>query len=258
VQRIRLNQHPLQIEGAQELLEGRPLVARSGVIGGLGDRHPQLAGVERHLGDESRGAIGSIRLAGGTPHGLAITDQLIEIPVLISDLGQHPLAQQGEQPVQIHPLEQVEEGGVAGCTAQLQIQGLAERLAVPAGKALQIPGAAAVAQDPQNRHQQQQPLGIADPAALTAFRQGLQKADQIGGRSGLEQGSGAVLPTKPGPDRPGNGTWDALSVGPVVLGGGGRRCRSPPPRESRLLYFCSGLAAGAHRGWRLMESSPIR
>ena len=34
-----------------------------------------------------------------------VTDQLIEIVFLLGDLGQHPLAQQGEQTLQIHPLK---------------------------------------------------------------------------------------------------------------------------------------------------------
>ena len=39
---------------------------------------------------------------------------------------------------------------------------------MPLGKALQIPGAAAAAEDAQDRHQQQQPLGVTHPSALTA------------------------------------------------------------------------------------------
>jgi hypothetical protein len=50
---------------------------------------------------------------------------------------------------------------------------------MPFGETLQIPGATATAKDAQDRHQQQQPLGVAHATALATFRQGLQKRDQI-------------------------------------------------------------------------------
>ena len=43
----------------------------------------------------------------------------------------------------------------------------------------------------------------------------------------------------------------------VVLGDGGRRCRSPLPGKTDFFILCSGLPAGPLRGWRLMGSSPI-
>jgi len=40
-----------------------------------------------------------------------------------------------------------------------------------------ISGAAAAAEDPKDRNQQQQPLRVADASALATFRQGLQEGD---------------------------------------------------------------------------------
>jgi hypothetical protein len=65
-------------------------------------------------------------------------------------------------------------------------------LVMALGETLEIPGTAATAQDAQDRHQQQQPLGVAHPTRFTAFRQDLQKGDQISIGNGLGQGSGAV------------------------------------------------------------------
>ena len=43
----------------------------------------------------------------------------------MSDLGQHPLPEQPEELLELHPLKQVEEGGIAECLGQLQIPGAA-------------------------------------------------------------------------------------------------------------------------------------
>ena len=68
-------------------------------------------------------------------------------------------------------------------------------------KPLQILGAQAAAQDPEDGHQQQEPLGVADTATLAALRQALKKTDQIGlicsGNIRLGQGSEAMRPTQP-------------------------------------------------------------
>jgi hypothetical protein len=192
VERIRLNQHTLKFQRAQQGFQSRALVGFTGVEGGLRDRHTQLPGLERDLGDKASRPIGAIGLRGRAPQGFAVTDQLIKVLVLISDLGDHPLPEQLEERLELHPLKQVEEGGVAGCLGQLQIQRGAECLVMPLGKTLQIPGAAAAAEDAQDRHQQQQPLGVTDPSALTALRQGLQEGDQIGTGRKLGQGTRAV------------------------------------------------------------------
>jgi hypothetical protein len=146
---------------------------------------------------------------GGSSPGLPGTDQLVEILVLICNLGQHPLPEQAKELLELHPLKQVEEGGIARCLGQLQIQSRAERLVMPLllqrslrlGKALQIPGAAAPTENAKDGHQQQQPLGITDTSTLATFRQGLQKGDQISTGRRLGQGTGAV-PTKPAPAWP--------------------------------------------------------
>lgn len=93
------------------------------------------------LGNKPRCAIGTIDLGGWTAQGFAITDQLVENLVLISDSGQHSLLEQPKEHLELHPLKQVEEGVEAGCLGQLRIQRRAECLVMPFGKKLQIPGA---------------------------------------------------------------------------------------------------------------------
>jgi hypothetical protein len=91
VQRIHLDQHTLELQGAEQGCQGRALVGFAGIKGCLRDRHTQLPRIERDLGDNPRCAIGAIGLRGRTPQGFAITDPLIKILVLISDLSDHPL-----------------------------------------------------------------------------------------------------------------------------------------------------------------------
>jgi len=45
-----------------------------------------------------------------------------------------------EDLLQIHPLKQVEEGGIAGCLGQSKTQNGAELLMMPFGETLKIPG----------------------------------------------------------------------------------------------------------------------
>jgi hypothetical protein len=49
-----------------------------------------------------------------------------QFPLLLCDLGQHPLARHGDQTLQIQPFKQVEAGGVAGCAAKTEsrVEGL--------------------------------------------------------------------------------------------------------------------------------------
>ena len=94
---------------------------------------------------------------------------------------------------------------MAGGTLEVQAQRLVQRFPVPFGEGLQITGAAAAAQDPEHRHQQQEPLRGAHPAAVAAIGYGLEEADQVGisaeinGRScGLGHREGARPASKPG------------------------------------------------------------
>jgi len=176
-------------------------VGERGGFGGLRDGNSQLTGKERDLSDKSGGSVGAIELRGRSTQGFAVTDQLVEILVLISDLGEHPLSEQGEELLNFHPFKQVEEGGVAGRPGQLQIEGCTEGLEMPFGKTLEIPGAATATEDSKDGHQQQQSLGITDPTALAPFWQSLQKGDQISSGSRVGQQTGAV-PTKPPPAWP--------------------------------------------------------
>ena len=63
MQRIRLDQHALELQRAQQSFQGCALVGFSGVKLGLRDRHAKLTCVERDLGDKSRGSIGAIELS---------------------------------------------------------------------------------------------------------------------------------------------------------------------------------------------------
>ena len=80
MQRIRLDQHALELQRAQQSFQGRALVGFAGVKGGLRDRHTQLPRIERDLGDKPRCAIGAIGLRGRAPQGFAVTDQLVIVP----------------------------------------------------------------------------------------------------------------------------------------------------------------------------------
>jgi type I restriction enzyme R subunit len=122
MQRIRLDQHILELQGAEKGFEDRALVGFAVVKRGLGNRHTQLAGIQRDLGEKTRCAIGAIGLRGRAPKGFAITDKLIKIFVLDSDLGDHPLPEHPEELLKLHPLKQVEESGDVGSIGQLQIQ----------------------------------------------------------------------------------------------------------------------------------------
>jgi hypothetical protein len=193
--------YALQLQVVEQGFEGCTLVGFAGVKQGRGDRHTKRPGVERHLGDKARGAISAIKLRGWTPQRFAVADQLLDFPVLLSDLSEHPLPEQTKELLHFHPHKQIGECGVAGRIGHLHVQYRGKRLVVPSGKALQIPSTAATDQNAQNRHQQQQPLGVAHPTAFATFRQGLQEGDQISIGNGLDQGSGAV-PTKPAPAWP--------------------------------------------------------
>ena len=105
------------------------------------------------------------------------------------------------------PTQQIEEGGIRWPALEIQVQRLVESLPVPAGKSLQISGAAAAAQDPQYCHQQQEPLRIAHPAAVTTIGDGLKEADQVISsglidcrRKGFGHWQGEIPLTKPNAD----------------------------------------------------------
>ncbi len=50
---------------------------------------------------------------------------------------------------------------------------------MPLGERLQIPRAAAVAEDPEHPHQPQIPLRVPHPAPVAAIRDRLEEADQV-------------------------------------------------------------------------------
>ena len=60
MQGIRLDQHTLELQRAQQSFQGCTLVGFIGVKRGLGNRHTQLAGVQRDLGDKPRRGISAM------------------------------------------------------------------------------------------------------------------------------------------------------------------------------------------------------
>ncbi len=60
VQRISLDQHTVELQGAEQGFDGSALVGFAGVKRSLGNRHTQLSGEQRDLGDKTSGAVGTI------------------------------------------------------------------------------------------------------------------------------------------------------------------------------------------------------
>jgi len=52
MERVRLDQHALEIQLAAQLAQNGPLVVFAGGVSGLADRHSKGGGVQRGLGDE--------------------------------------------------------------------------------------------------------------------------------------------------------------------------------------------------------------
>ena len=118
-------------------------------------------------------------LSSRAPQCLAVTHQLVQAISRAWDLAEHPNLENLSEFLLVGPIEQVKEGGIRRPALELQPQSLVQRFPVPAGKGLQITGAAAAAQDPQYRHQQQEPLRVTYPTAVTTIRDRLEEADQI-------------------------------------------------------------------------------
>ena len=196
MQRIRLDEHALEIQLAQELLEDGTLMVLTRGVAGLGDRHAQGGGVQRHLGDESRAPTG-----GGfdrASQGLAVTHQLIKIGCTTWDLSDRPVPDGGADGSDVHVEEEVAKGRIRGRPPELDAQGLGEHGVVPASKTLQIPQALALAQDPEHRHQEQIPGRDAHAAAHAGVGDRLEEADQIEivcSRGAFEHRKDAIPPT---------------------------------------------------------------
>jgi hypothetical protein len=107
------------------------------------------------------------------------THQLVQTVLPTWDLANHPGLQHLAELLQVGLVKQVEEGGVRRPALELQAQRLVQRLSVPPGKGLEIPGTPAATQDPEHRDHQQKPLRVADPTAIATVRDGLEEADQI-------------------------------------------------------------------------------
>ncbi len=177
MQCVGLDQDAIEIQRVEQLLERCLFTGFVGVIGRLGQRHTKGSGVDGDLGNEPVVAV--FCLDRRAPQGFAVTDQLVQTLCPTRDLADHPGLQHLAEFLQVGLVEQVEKGGDRRPALEVQAQGLVENFTVPPGEGLQIAGAPAAAQDPQHRHQQQEPLQVSHPAPKAAIGNGLEKADQI-------------------------------------------------------------------------------
>ncbi len=211
MQGIRLDQHTLQIQLAEELLEHSPLMVFARGIAGLSDRHAKGGGVQRDLGNEGRTAAAG-RL-NGAPQGLAVTHQLVEIRCAAWDLCNGPVTDRSAQFRHIHLQEEVAERGIRWRSPQIKAQRLGENDVVPAGKTFQIPQALAAAQDSEHGHQQQVPSWKPYSPPHPRVRDRLEVADQIEigcGSSGFRHKAGASPLSSTHADSPDQSTCDTL------------------------------------------------
>jgi hypothetical protein len=112
------------------------------------------------------------------PKGYA--HQLVERLGTTWDLSKHPALEPLAELSHVGLAEKAQKGGVGGPAFQIQTQGQIEGRAVPTGKAFEIPGAAAAAENSKDRHQQQEPLGVADAASHASIWDGAENTDQVG------------------------------------------------------------------------------
>lgn len=193
-------------------------------------------GVDGDLRDKAVVAVGG--LDRGAFEGFSVTDQLIQSRCPAWDLTDHPGLEHLAELLQMRLVEQVEERRIRRPALEVQAQCLVQRFPVSLGEGLQIPGAPAVTEDPEHRHQQQVPLRVADPSPLPAIGDGFEEADQIGisteinGRGdSLGHREEARLASKPSRDGAAKGAPDRLSGGPGPALKGSESLLKNPVRE---------------------------
>ena len=113
----------------------------------------------------------------GAFEGLAITDQLIQSRCPAWDLADHPGLEHLAELLEMRLVEQVEERRIRWPALEVQAQRLVQRFPVPFGESLQITGAPAVTENAEHRHQQQVPLRVTHPPAVTAVGDRLEETD---------------------------------------------------------------------------------
>jgi hypothetical protein len=109
MQRVRLNEHALQIERLQQVPQCLGFAAGISGVGGLGDRHAQALGVKADLSNECRCA--RIGFSDRAPQRHAVTHQRVE-GISNASLSRHPLAQQGFKASHVQLVEQQSEGRI--------------------------------------------------------------------------------------------------------------------------------------------------
>ncbi len=110
MERVRLDEHALEIQLAEELPQHRPLVVFAGGVAGLADCYTEGGRIQRDLGNESGTPAG--RGLDRTPLGFAVTHQLVEIRRATWDLGDRPVTDGRAQACHVHLLEEVAERGI--------------------------------------------------------------------------------------------------------------------------------------------------
>jgi hypothetical protein len=191
-------------------LEGGPFTGFTCVVRLLSQGDAKGPGIDRHLGDKPVTAV--LSLHRGAPQGLAVTHQLVQTLAPTWDLTDDPGLEHIRTPAggpccsrqASAKRYRYKEGGIGGPALEIQAQRLVQLLPMLAGKGLQITGAAAAAQNPQHRHQQQEPLGLAHPTGEPPIRNGLEEVDVIArsalivcGEIGFGHGAEPFPPTEP-------------------------------------------------------------
>jgi len=236
MKRVGLDQDAVEIHRGQQLPQYGTLVRFTGVVGGLGNGHTQGLGVERHLRNERTAA--TVGLDNRAAECLAVAHELIKTHRTTWDLGEHPPLQLPADLGHINLQEQIAEGGISGWPPELKTQRLVQRSVMAEGKALQIPQALAATQDPEDRHQEQKPLGEAHPTTHPSLWDRLQKADQVGrgiSRRGFWQRRDPFPPTKPNARSNAKLACDRLSISPGVERPRNRPLQPPANRHREIV-----------------------
>ena len=100
MERIRLDQHTLEIQLAEQPPQHRPLVVFAGGIAGLADRQTDGGRIQRDLGNERGTSTG--RGFDRPPQPCAVTHQLVEIRCAAWDLGDRPVTDCRAQGCHVH------------------------------------------------------------------------------------------------------------------------------------------------------------
>jgi hypothetical protein len=109
MQRVRLNQHALELNRLQQLAQRLGSAAGIGGVGTLGNRDAQDLGIEASVGNDY--CCARVGFSDGDTQRLAVTGQRLE-SLSQTRLSRHPLAQAGFKASNVEQREQLSEGGI--------------------------------------------------------------------------------------------------------------------------------------------------